>query len=258
MNSIRKRTSLLTLIITNLLPILGIIYLDWSGTFILFCYWLETIIVLLFTILKIYKSENLYTELDKKTENKRLTQFSSKIKNKKIKKLLQNFIYLKEKNDKLSPEKEVKKTNSKFLFSLITASSAGLFLGFIGLLIFIIFNTFEFTTNTTIYAFIRDALLVVTTLTISHAISYKKNFIEKKEYKTKAADQHSGIVFARIFLLIPSTVIGIYPPFAGTVLILIKTSFDALIHYLEHRFYAFSNDPSITPDNTPADHSHET
>jgi hypothetical protein len=63
-----QNKSLFVLIIVNILPIFGVIFLDWQVGSIVSIYWVENIVIGIYNVLKIIKSENFF--LEKSSKNK--------------------------------------------------------------------------------------------------------------------------------------------------------------------------------------------
>jgi len=53
----KEKISLISLIIANIYPIFGVLFLNWNLSSILFLYWFENIIIGFYNVLKMYKAE---------------------------------------------------------------------------------------------------------------------------------------------------------------------------------------------------------
>jgi len=193
--------SSISLIISNLVPLFGVIFLDWSIYPILIAYWIENVIIGYFTYIKIPLSMG--TDTDKTI----LSLFH-----------IPNM-----------PEKMV---INRFL------RDYSFFCVVHGVLLFIFF----FVGVKFQLSFFYSILLMVTFTFVSHLISYKSNFLGKKEYLSTSPRQQMIMPYSRIMIMHLVVLMGGlvvedrgYKLVTVAFLIILKTSVDLVSHLFEHR-----------------------
>ncbi len=201
MISTSKQTAL-ALIVANLLPLFGIIFLNWDPTNILFLYWFENIVVGFYTILKIKKST-------KMSENYEMT--------------------INGKKKKFESLQELKRYIIPFFFM-----HYGLFTLVHGVFVLSIFGLPNL-------AFV-GLLIVAISLTLSHGLSFYKNFVENEEYKTKDPVTLMFYPYKRIFIIHIAILLGAFllmgsnkSVWGAIILIGLKIAIDLLLHNVSHR-----------------------
>lgn len=208
--------SIISLVIANLFSIFGIIFLGWDSLFFLISFWAESFIIGFFTIFKIMKVKKIVDEVP--FSMKKGVSFN--IKSVKSNFNLYNLFKLKK---------------SRFLLILMFILAFGTFMLFhLGLIFMTIFLKSSFTFKYFDQIFFENFLILTGILFISHLISYKINFINKKEYEEIDSAQILAQPFKRVipmsFVLIAGFAFG--SPAIG--LIIFKTIVDVYSHIGEH------------------------
>lgn len=192
--------SSISLIITNIVPLFGAIFFDWSIYSILIAYWIENLIIGYFTYIKIPLS------LGNNKENKILRLFN------------------------LPPFQEnmvINRFLRDYMFFCIVH----------GVLLFVFFFIdvkFEID-------IIPNILLMTVLLFISHWISYRSNFMGKKEYLRISPSQQVVMPYSRIMIMHLVVLMGGlivenngYKLVAVGFLVILKTAADLGSHLFEH------------------------
>jgi|TARA_B100001971_G_C18190190_1_gene538122 hypothetical protein len=198
-----KLFPIISLLITNSLAIFGILFLNWSGSLILFSYWMENIIVGYFTVLKMRKAEKLH---DDKPIHIKLNGLN--VKNISSRTTLISFFC--------------------FHYGLFAFVHGIFILSFLSIGLF----NLDFGSNTN---FLINTLIFTTFLFISHQISYKKNFIGGKEYKNLAVSRALITPYRRVIPVHIAIMFGAISGIPGIILVSLKTIIDLLTHYMEHK-----------------------
>jgi hypothetical protein len=207
----------ISLIIVNLIPLFGVLFLDWGIFSILIIYWLESAVIGFYTILKMI--------LCWRPFNEKQTQLLD-----------------------LDP----KKPESAFLIMNLMAKTAFipgfliLFGGymFVHLMFILFFNGIEsfkimFQELSKIYL----ALIITSiSLLVSHGISFYTNFIKNEEYKKTIIQKlwwspyprvivmHLALIFGGIILLLTQI-----PAIFISIFIFLKIIIDLMAHRVEHK-----------------------
>ena len=204
-----RSPAILSLIIFNLVIISLAVIENWSLFMIIFCYWTENLIIGLFNFFKILKAQQ---------------------------------------KDEPSEENNIKVSNQP-----ITGEAAKTFMAFFFLIHyygfcaghgFFIFHMFGSRNNFSDPSMNLTLLLGIVMLVVSHAVSYKVNFLNKEEYKTATPAKqmfsvYKRIVFIHIFILIGGGLFMIIFKSLPIVLVVLfmlgKVILDLRQHYMEHK-----------------------
>ena len=208
--------SIISLVIANLFSIFGIIFLGWDSLFFLISFWAESLIIGFFTILKIMKVKKISDEVP--FSMKKGVSFN--IKSVKSNFNLYNFFRLKK---------------SRLLLILMFIPSFGAFMVFhLGLIFMTIFLKSSFTFEYFNKIFFENFLILMGILFISHLISYKINFINKKEYEKLDSERILAQPFKRVIPMSMVLIVGFAFSFFVVGLIIFKTIVDVYSHISEH------------------------
>ncbi len=199
----KQNVPLVLLIVANSIPLLGVLLFEWSLFAIVFFYWLETIIVGLINVPKIIMAKGKDVELEHS-----LRGWSPKA-------IMRAYV--------------AKKTFSIpfFLFHF------GIFSYVHGFAIFSLFGPIDIG--------VLEMVVGGISFFMSHAVSFKRNYVDKKEYMSRNVIQqmkepykrvgvlHIIIIFGAVFVSLSGASI-----WAVVVLIVCKTSMDMFFHAKEH------------------------
>ncbi len=234
----KKYLSIISLIIANIYPLLGVIFWGWDISNLLMIYWIETLIVGFFTIIKMQHSK--YVRLDNKTkpeENKLYT----KIEGDKFKGLATPYM----------------KKVCIWIFVGIYCFTAFVHLMFLismlfnrntfGLLINGFFPSLEkYSQFEAFHLDIGALILPVFLLFLSHGVSFIVNFIGKQEAETIAINDQLGAPFERVYIMQFAIVFGSFflefinfSLAAPIILLIAKTWFDVKFHGKQHEKMSF-------------------
>jgi len=210
-NSLKKSINnwpIVILVISNLFPLFGIFFLNWSITPILILYWAENVVIGFYNIFKILKAEA-------KESGPRITGFQLAIDS--FPKLLWPI---------------------KIAIAFFFAFHFGIFMIGHGFFLYAFLKmgtlpSFSFS----FYEFIFPVIL----LFISHGISYKQNFIDKQEYKNTSSYDQMNQPYSRMAIMhMVIMALGISfsflgsPKYALILLIGLKIYIDLKSHLKEH------------------------
>jgi hypothetical protein len=189
------RLSLIALITVNLSTILGITFLGWSSGFILMGYWIESLVVGFYTILKMNKAS-------------KMGQIKATVNDKPVK---------------------LKKPAIIRFFIL----HYGIFM--LGHLMFVVTILIAGSDLGDIFNLIPWLPVFFIGLMISHGISYKQNFIGNEEYLNKTVSQVMIDPYKRIIPMHLAILFGFLFASPAILLVLIKTTVDVYSHLHERR-----------------------
>jgi hypothetical protein len=187
---------LVSLIVANLVPLLGVLFFNWSLFSILFLYWLESAVVGAYNLFKITKA----SAVAPPNISQRLKRFETFGKPAII------FYFI-------------------FHYSMFMIGH-----------IYIIRSLFE-----PAQLPFLSLLVALTSLVISHGISYRENFLRNKEYLKVSPSQQMMVPYKRIMLMQATLVIGASivqasgsPFFTLLIIVAVKILIDVLAHLREH------------------------
>ena len=191
------KVSLIALILINLASVLGIIFLKWNSGFILLSYWLESLVVGFYTVLKMRKA-------------RKIGDVKAHIGSKSVK-----------------PEKY-------FLIPFFIIHYGIFMFGHLAFLLVIVSinSNINSVTDTIIWLPIFFIALL-----LSHGISYRQNFIGNKEYENKDVSQIMMSPYARIIPMHIAILVGFMLGSPAILLVLIKTVIDVFSHIKEREKY---------------------
>ncbi|MBU0612446.1 hypothetical protein KKB10_00365 [Patescibacteria group bacterium] len=217
-------TSAKTLLSVNFIPLVGVMFFEWSLFSIMLLYWLENIVIGFYNVLKMLRADGISAE-------------GLKIGGKQVKSV------------------------AKLGFVIFFVFHFGIFALVHGVFVFTIFGITSLSGTSLVnqgtipwseiawpdvsFLGILFALLM---LIVSHGISYRKNYIQNGEYKKVSAAQqlfkpYGRVISMHFIILISAFVIaGLgYSVFTATILIAIKTVIDLFTHNREHTKMSMSD-----------------
>jgi hypothetical protein len=216
-SEIPKSASAITLIIANLIPVMGVLFFGWDLFSIMLLYWFETAIIGFFIILKLIVSAFLNNNT-LKIKNKTLAGPASKI-----------MVF--------------------FIIIFLMFHSSGFMFGHI-IFIFVLFGPhnlllsqpFSVTTINFILGILGKVFIGALMLFFSHGYSFFHNFIERKEYNSTNTGSTIGFLYGRIILMhIVLIASGLFVGLLGApvigliMLVVIKTIVDTIAHIKQHK-----------------------
>ncbi len=226
-----NRLPLISLVLANMSPLIGVLFFDWDLFSIFFLYWLETAIIGLYAIPKIIKTSSTNKHKGLIVPQEVYDQAPDDVKNIASYKLF-GIIGI-----RIATKRDIANTpnlelNPLFLIPFFCLHF-GIFM-FVHLLILItLFGPFTFAPS---FFFISGISLL-----ISHGISYRYNFLGKKEYETTTNQEQSTAIYKRVGLMHFILIIGgivveesNIPTAALIIMVLLKTVLDLNAHYQEH------------------------
>jgi len=209
-----KDSSVILLIHVNLLPLIGVLVFDWDALMLVIFYCIETFIIGLFNVMKMLKSNvDTVKPLDKKNANT-LDYYSAQ---------------------------QANPGCLKFFFIPFFIVHYNLFVLAQGFAVFVIssefFNSAIGLNDFLSYDFSINVLLII----FSHAYSYYKNFLRKKEYKKLTVPvlmflPYKRVIIQQITVIFGTFLILMFEASFGYLLLLIclKLFFDLRSHYKTH------------------------
>jgi len=206
MNNLSK----FSLVVSNFIPILGVILWKWDISLIILLYWSENLIIGFFNLIKIWRSEG---------------QFNLNGNNFKF---FVNGIY-----------SGVLKNKLKFVIIIFFMIHYGLFTFAQGIFVFSVFKL-----NHVLYT---SLFISFVSIFISHLISYKTNFINNGEYLRASPDMLFFQPYRRVIVMQFTVIFGGFfiniigqPIGALLIMIIVKILLDLKAHDKEHiRFRNF-------------------
>lgn len=202
--------AVVALIVANLVPLIGVLYLGWSVWTILIVYWLENGVVGAFNVLKMLKAEGTDTS-----------------------------------------GADGWRVNGRPAASMEKASLVPFFIVHYGIF-WVVHGVFVLTLPIWMSAMpgaqgspppdLGSIVLAVVLLVISHAISYRLNFIGNREYERVSPQSQMFAPYGRLVILHITIIVGAMaiaftgaPAAAIVVLVLLKIALDLAFHLREHR-----------------------
>lgn len=209
---------IITLIVANIIPIIGIIFLKWSLLYILLFYWMESAVIGFFNIIKMYMSKAMpvgvasYYSKNIKGYNKATSKFTG--------------IFM------------------KIIFPPFFMIHYGGFMAAHLIFIFAIsagFNSINISEFQTAGAILTSILIPLLALVISHGFSFFTNFIGKKEYLKVSIAELMILPYKRVIIMHITLLIGGFimiitkaPVYVLILFILLKIFIDVKAHNKEH------------------------
>jgi hypothetical protein len=202
---IKKDPSIVALLLANLVPLLGFLFFEWSLLSLFFVYWIETVIIGLYNILKILVS-GIYTAVSEQQKS--------------LKPYLLPFIYV------------------LFFCFHFFGVLGGVLLG-----IFSSVEIPQDMIESTFLRELENvSKIAVLGFVLSHGVSFCLNFIGKKEYQRKPFELHLFLPYIRIFVMMLAIFFGglltlgnYIPSVYMAFFVLCKIYFDVHSHTKERR-----------------------
>ena len=195
----RLRASTLALMVANLMPLLGVLALNWDVTPIMIFYWSENLVVGFYNVLKMRLAQG-SVERSNTTLNGRPVQQSDR------RAMIVFFI---------------------FHYGMFTLCH--------GIFVLVMFGA-------KFQGLFSELGLALLFLTVSHGVSYLRNFIGRNEYQRIAFTSLFWQPYKRVIVMHLTILLGGTwaqakgsPVFALVVLVTLKTMIDLALHLLEHR-----------------------
>lgn len=213
-------SSVLFIILVNLIPIAGVYLLKWNQYDIIFLYWVEGIVIGIFTAVKIGMAKNVGQTSPPSYDN--------------------------------SIDLQGADTMPRVLLIPFFLMHYGIFTFVHGMFIFRLFlpkSTFFINKD------FKPLLIFFVATIISHGVSFFVNFIKKKEYEKKTSMEYMASPYPRIIVM--HIVIMLGALFFGHVIVLfviLKTIFDIFLHLGSHAKIAEKS--LINSPETPQISSH--
>jgi len=220
--------SQISLLLSNLIPLIGVLFLDWQVTTLLAIYWAESGIIGFYTVLKMAKSQKISNkEILKKFKDK--LKKKDKVSKQKVKKFKQKL------KNKVSNYQKITKL---FLIIFFIFHFGGFMFGH-GIFLLVFFSKFGNFQSVNL----SGIFLTVLGLFISHGISYYKNYIAGEEYKQYSPKELMGMPYSRIILMhlviifsaFLTVIVGSHKVAALLLMIGLKIVFDLKSHIEEHK-----------------------
>jgi len=200
-NKIFSDKSVLSIIVVNIFPILGVIYLNWDAVTIIKLYIIETAIIGFFNFKKIKKAKG----------------------------------KLKDINNTSNLAGKSPKYIARFFFIHYNG-----FILIQSIFVAVLFSNIGNDATESKGIFDLDFLSSVILFIISEAYSYYKNYIQNKKYLTASPDvlmllPYKRIVVQQLTILIGGSILIAYQiPLMLVILVVLKTFFDIMTHYKIH------------------------
>ncbi len=201
-----NKNSLFVLLLANLVPIVGVLFFEWSLFGVLFFFWLENIAIGFWNIPKMWK----------------------------VKKPNKDFVSGLPKSFSDSGVDLAQKITKIFLIPFFIIHF-GIFTFGHGAFIVFLFGPVDIT--------ILSMLVGLVSLFVSHGYSFFVNFVGKREYLHMDIGQQMFSPYKRIVVVHVTIVLGAFPTmllgspvFALLILVIIKTLVDLWSHKKEHTF----------------------
>ena len=213
-----KFPSAIILLIVNLIPILGILYLGWNSYDILLLYWLESIVIGIFNFFRILKAQG-PSAVDNKDTAKIVMRNTSN----------QEIVYTTKIN--------LNTRQSPIFFAFFFFFHYGMFTFVHGAFLFsFIGNKTSFVLNGDYWGLVAFFIALM----ISHGFSYFYNYIGKKEYESCAPGVQMFSPYSRVMIMHFTVLVGAYfanhylPLYYFIIFILLKIFFDLGAHLKVH------------------------
>ncbi len=198
-----------SLIIANIIPLLGVVLLNWSIFVLLFVYWLENVVIGIYNILKLLRCQVDWKKVDLKITPAFLG---------------------------------IARVLVKFFIILFFIFHFGVFTLVHGIFLFVLFSVPDLAHVGLVQdVFLNDAILMFIVLMISHGVSYYQNFLGKKEYKSLNIIEIYKAPYSRIFVMHFVILLGAFlsvlfgtPLLLLILLVILKTVVDLTGHLREH------------------------
>lgn len=213
----------IALIVANLVPVVGVLFFDWSLFLILFLYWVETGIVGFFNIFRIAKSQGPFPTL----KGTNFEKFDEKLK----KALLQ---------DDAPSIKQIYRVIRMVLIPFFLMHY-GIFNTVHVVFIVVLFAPDEFASSTFFGVEAGSFLVALAGLFASHFISYKQNYIGNEEYKhinplQQMFKPYKRIVLLHLFIIASAFAIAPFTNHDGArYIILLFVGFKMVADIIAHR-----------------------
>jgi len=231
-----ENTSIIFILGANIVPVIGVAFFNWQVGSILLYYWLETVVISIFSFIKIFY----VSKQPMSGDSSRVDVYNDDIKNdEEFVKSFSGYLHIKFSEDSKIP----------FIIAFLYQTLAMLFIGFLAL------SSLNNNNNQMTLVFTSWQLYISTFfLFIVHGNSFMKNFLGQKEYLKLSYYQLINKSAVRVFIIYTSVyiwvyVIGIFFPYESAdpmqlkqtytlvfIFIILKTFTDYLFHKKEHSF----------------------
>ncbi|MFB6225910.1 MAG: DUF6498-containing protein [Candidatus Paceibacteria bacterium] len=208
----------ITLLATNLIPLIGVLFFGWQVSTLLAVYWAESGVIGFYTVLKMIRSEKLTAvEAKDKQSQKKLNWWKEKLGADNIEK-------------------------SRFITKLFLVPffifHFGMFMLGHGVFLFVFISKFSSFEVVNFGGF----LVAVLGLMISHGVSYYQNYIQQQEYKQYSPRELMGMPYSRIILMhlvivfsgFLTLYLSSFRMAALLLMVVLKIIFDLKSHIKEH------------------------
>jgi hypothetical protein len=201
----RLRASTLALLTANLMPLLGVLVLDWNVTPIMIYYWTENLVIGFYNVLKMRRAQGSVAGSGT-TMNNRPVQQSDR--------------------------------RAMIVFFIV---HYGMFTLCHGIFVLVMFGA-------RFKGLLSESGMALLFLTVSHGISYRRNFIGRGEYQRVAFTTLFWQPYSRVVVM-HLTILGGgawaqakgSPIYALLVLVTLKTLIDLALHLLERKKFRLSS-----------------
>jgi hypothetical protein len=198
--TIQTKISLVALILINMAALGGVLFFGWNSADLLLAYWIESLVVGFYNILKMNKARTPSIFINGSVNGKKIKQTKTA------------------------------------LIIFFTIHYGGFMLVHLFFLIFFIgFGVGNLEFSESLSKTLLNVLIFGIGLLISHGISYKTNFINNEEYKKTSASTLFYTPYKRILIMHLTIVIGAIIMTPAIFLILLKTTIDIFSHLLERK-----------------------
>jgi hypothetical protein len=198
----RLRASTLALLTANLVPLFGVLVLNWNVTPIMIFYWAENLVIGFYNVLKMRRAQGSVAG-----------------------------------SDTIMNDRPVQQSDRRALIMFFIAHY-GLFTLCHGIFVLIMFGA-------RFKGLLAELGMALLFLTVSHGISYRRNFIGRGEYQRVAFTTLFWQPYSRVVVMHLTILVGGAwaqakgsPVYALLVLVTLKTLIDLGLHLLERRKFA--------------------
>ncbi len=220
--------SQISLLLSNLIPLIGVLFFGWQINTLLAIYWAESGVIGFYTILKMAKAQETSSKEGLKKFKDKLKE-ADKTSKKKIKKFKQKL------KSKIGNYQIVTKI---FLIIFFIFHFGGFMFGH-GVFLLAFFSKFGSYQSVNL----SGIFFTVLGLFISHGISYYKNYIIGEEYKQYSLRELMGMPYSRIILMhlviifsaFLTMIVGSHQVAVLLLMVGLKVVFDLKAHIEEHQ-----------------------
>ncbi len=208
MKILSKFFSILTLLITNSIPLVGVLYYQWNVFSLMIAYWLENAVIGVFTVLKMQKARG---------------------------GMIGESVYQMKVNGELvTPDTSKMGSGAQAFFIPFFMMHFGMFTAVHGIFVIAFFFSPD--------ASFLGILLTFLSMIFSHYVSYQMNYLGKAEYLTTSVGKLFVIPYPRVIVMHLVVILGgmlamnHQTTAALVLLVALRTLADVGGHMFEHRF----------------------